>query len=63
MSKQRRTEAPPPDHPLPLAWCPGGWTWDPVTGDYIPAQSTPEAAPEPPMLAPATEPTPPTEAP
>ena len=56
MSK-RRHETPPPGHPLPTRFTPGGWQWDPSageTGDYVPAQATPEPA-GPPLLNPASE--------
>jgi hypothetical protein len=53
MSK-RRHETPPPGHPLPSTFTPGGWQWDPEAGDYVPAQASPELA-GPPLLNPAPD--------
>ena len=57
MSK-RRHETPPPGHPLPTAWTPGGWRWDRLAGEageYVAAQPE-QAPPAPPLLNPAPEP-------
>lgn len=60
---KRRNETPPPGHPLPTIFTPGGWIWDPSageTGEYVAAQSE-QAPPAPLLLKPAPKPPEPSE--
>jgi hypothetical protein len=45
---------PPPGHPLPTTWTPGGWVWCPEADDYVP-QETQQETPERLLLSPAND--------
>ena len=53
----KRHETPPPGHPHPTIWTPGGWQWDRgagEAGDWVSAQASPDPA-GPPLLTPAPD--------